>query len=664
MFTIPHQFTAVCVFFFLWAGVLKGQSSTNPVTGPNVRFGRITPADFSQKPTVNDSTVEAVVLYERGDVRFSYHYPDMHITFNYHCRIRILKKSGYKHATVEVPVYKTGNWLHEVMSDIEGYTYNNEGGAVRKEELKKAGIFTEKVSKELSIKKFTLPDVREGSIIEYHYQLFTPFSVNYNPRTWTFQKMIPVLWSEYRIEVPENYYYKMILSGALPLDINEHEKNKYRFAMQHVPAFRSEEFIPAPNDYLSKIDFELASASPGGQSTRSFSVNWDDLDNTLLGRTDFDVRYMAAQGDFLRTAADSINRVHADTLARLAAACRYVTSRIKWNGASSIFCYGVNALFQDKTGDSGDINMALAVLLRQMGLDANPVILSTRSHGSVNPSIAMFKQFNYVVAHVMVNGKDMLLDATSPFQKTGLLPAQCLNGSGRLVLPGKKSRFVSLDPTERNIESSTGSFTISADVEVSGTLNQSHGGYNAVAYRALYVLEGKDKYMKLLKSSKPSWQLTHAECSGYAASDQPFDVACTLTVADACMVAGDHIYLKPLLTEGRSHSPFKEPERIYPVDFGAPVEESYVATFTLPAGYETEEMPQPLLLSMPGNGGRFTYQVSQDDRQLKVVSRFVLRKAVYGPDEYPVLRQFFDKVVAKQAEQIVIRRSAPVATKK
>ena len=54
--------------------------------------------------------------------------------------------------------------------------------------------------------------------------------------------------------------------------------------------------------------------------------------------------------------------------------------------------------YKDKTGNVAEINLMLTAMLRYAGINANPVLVSTRSNG-----IALFPNrtaFNYVIAAV------------------------------------------------------------------------------------------------------------------------------------------------------------------------------------------------------------------------------------------------------------------------
>ena len=58
-------------------------------------------------------------------------------------------------------------------------------------------------------------------------------------------------------------------------------------------------------------------------------------------------------------------------------------------------------------GNSGDINLNLINMLNYAGLIANPILVSTKSHGI--PLFPTLEGFNYVIAGVELNGSLYLL---------------------------------------------------------------------------------------------------------------------------------------------------------------------------------------------------------------------------------------------------------------
>jgi hypothetical protein len=161
--------------------------------------------------------------------------------------------------------------------------------------------------------------------------------------------------------------------------------------------------------------------------------------------------------------------------------------------------------------------------------------------------------------------------------------------------------------------------------------------------------------MAQLKQLTPEWQIETATLEQVSELNAPVLAKYTLVIP-AAAVAGDRLYLNPLLTEGETSNPFKQLTRQFPIDFGVPIDETFTATYTLPAGFTVEELPKPLALGLPNNGGRFTYQIQQKGNQLDVVSRITIRKPVYPANEYPFLKEFYDKILLKHGEKVVLKK--------
>src|SRR5690606_28616150 len=72
----------------------------------------------------------------------------------------------------------------------------------------------------------------------------------------------------------------------------------------------------------------------------------------------------------------------ADQLVRAKGVYDYIVGHYEWNGLNGKYCeQGLRKAFEAKSGNVGDINVSLIAALRYAGLEADPVILSTRSNG-------------------------------------------------------------------------------------------------------------------------------------------------------------------------------------------------------------------------------------------------------------------------------------------
>ena len=664
------------------------QSHTFAQSDP-IRFGKMEVADFQTKTYAKDTSAEAVVLCDYGQTEFVYNNErGFQTKFERITRVRILKKSGYDWATVEVPLYQSNAKEGEKLTDLKGYTYNLQNGQVMKEKLGKEAVFLEKRDENHLIQKFTLPNVKEGSVIEYTYTVTSDFV--YNLPDWAFQGTIPVVWSEYRVSIPEYFSYRMQMQGYESFHINSTDQKQvsfnlkvegsggaasligstervpthfevinatataHRWVTKDVPAIRAEAYTTTPLDYLSKIEFELSSTNYPGQGFKPYASGWPSLNESLL-RNEYFGTQLNRTG-FAKEAAGKIKSQATDPAQRMMAAYEYVRRFMKWNGIRGIYSIdGVKKAHDNRTGTAADINLMLVGMLRELGLDASPVLLSTRDHGRILEHYTMLTKFNYVVAHVNMGGKDVLLDATDAVTGPGMLPARCLNGMGRLVSKDG-GRWVPLSTTEKATGLTTVQMTLDENGDLSGTLQKSCAGYEAWTHRTKILAAGKDKHTENLKKDNPAWQISKVELQNLDDCTEALGTSYELSISEAAQKAGNMLYLKPILTEGVRENPFKLTERKYPVDFATGMDDTYIASFTIPAGYKVEEMPKNAVISLPEQSGRFSFMVAVNGNVIQVNSKISIRKPVFYAEEYAALREFYSLIVSKHAEQIVLKK--------
>ena len=128
------------------------------------------------------------------------------------------------------------------------------------------------------------------------------------------------------------------------------------------------------------------------------------------------------------------------------------------------------------------------------------------------------------------------------------------------------------------------------------------------------------------------------------------------TINEYGITAGDILYINPFVAGQTKENIFKLPVREYPVDFGSPMEKIYMSRISIPEGYSVDELPPSKVIALPNGAARYTYNVSQVGNSLNVISSLQINKSLFLQDEYPNLREFYNQLVAKQAEQIVLKK--------
>ena len=130
------------------------------------KFGKVSPEDLQKKVYSIDSNANAVVLSDIGTTEFEGNTKGWFtLHFKRTTRIHILNKNGYDAANVSINLWK-GDELEEELASVKAVTYNLVNGNVTETKLDKSNIFKDKKDKNWFVKKFTLPDIKDGSIID------------------------------------------------------------------------------------------------------------------------------------------------------------------------------------------------------------------------------------------------------------------------------------------------------------------------------------------------------------------------------------------------------------------------------------------------------------------------------------------------------------------
>ena len=681
--------SAVALLLFAPAGSRAQQAPVKPVV---IKFGKPEPADFEAKNFVGDSAAGAVVLYDYGSAHFRLDGLSFKLESDRVTRIKILKKSGYDAATIEVPLYHQ-NQSEEKIVSLKGFTYNEVGGKIEKIKLETSKAFTEERTKNVRVRKFTLPNVREGAVIEYSYTVTSDFLSQF--QDWTFQRDIPTRWSEFQAIIPEYFDYKMLMQGYEPLALQTKEQSTtqylaservqvadgatlggntshsatrsdaimaqattYHWAMQNVPALRDEPYMTTMRDYVARINFELAGERMPGQAYHNVAGTWGKINSDLLNDSDFGGQLERL--GFLDASLKPLVAQYPDPAARAAAVRELVVKAVKYDGTNRVFASGaLKKSYELHRGTSADVNLLLIAALRQAGLAVQPVLLSTRNHGRVDQNFPLLQQFNYVVGVLpLADGKDLLLDATEPLLPCGVLPSRCLSQAGRLVAAqGAEGRWVSLTPAQSHNHFQQVTMTVDEQGNLSGQVRDEHGGYSGAAAREKLQQLGEKKYVTELAGQHPGWEVPSYKFSEVSEVGKPLALNYEMRQPAATAGAAQELYINPLASFGSRQNPFRHADRTYPVDFGAPTQEVIMLTLTLPPGY-TAELPKPAVLELPDQGGRYMYAASSPTPgTVQLMSRLNLTKPMYGAEEYASLREFYRLALAKQAEALVLKKN-------
>jgi len=655
---------------------------------PKVRYGKPDIEELKMKTYLPDTTADAVILYDEGQSVVRYDASDgaFVLTFDRFVRIKILKQSGTSWGTFKIPIYSF-NANKEEFKGINGITYNLEGEKPVKSEMKKDAVFQERENKYWESAKFSLPAVKVGSVIDLKYTIHSPFLWNLQP--WAFQYSIPVKWSQYEVVYPEFFSYNHTSMGYHKLNSSDQKTknetisttvtyegsrnngvgsgrqkeiesfsymaNVYNYTAKDVPAIKEEPFLTTIENYTTKIKFELSSRdyTKIGGDFKNYTTSWNDVVKQLINDPDFGGQIKP--GNFVKETVEKLTAGKTTEKSKALAIYDYVQHNLKWDETKTYMpSKPLRKILDEKIGNSAEINLILLTMLQKAGISADPVILSTRSHGILTPVHASLSDCNYIIVRATIDNKPVLMDATEPNLPAGLLPYRCLNGKGVLV-----KTDLSEDIELTNVPSGT---TTMATLEIkqgklTGKILNKLIGLDAFDFRQeVKKAGGPDAQFKLLKEKAEGIEYLNYSYpkidSLYSDVNKSYDVNIESNGDEDASI----LYIYPLATKRMTKNPFTTITREYPVDFGVPYTESFKLNLTIPDGYQVEELPKSKSFVLDDKVGVFTYQIAQMDKRVVLNMRLSILKSFFLPSEYSNLKSFFDLIVAKEAEQIVLKK--------
>lgn len=634
-------------------------------------FGKLTNEDHTFDRKKIDSNANATFLNEYGTTRFSFDSETGHMKLHheYHARIKIFNKSGFDAANIIIPVYKNGNGndQQEFISNIKASTFNYENGKFEEAAMNNKAVFTEEKSKYLSLTKFTLPNIKENSIIEYSYTIETPYLFNF--KTWHFQSDIPKVNSTYVAFIPANYKYNVSLRGYYKLTDNKAELareclrvvgremdcSKLTYNMKNVPAFIEEDYMTSPNNYKSAIYFELEEVHYLNGSSQKYTKSWKDIDYELTSNKDFGGQ-MKRKDVFKPIIPNIIVNLDND-LDKAKAIFEYIKKQIRWNNYYGKYSEtSVKEVIERRSGNVADINFALISALSAAGLDVEAVILSTRENGIVNKLYPIMSDFNYVIAKVNIADNSYLLDASEPLAPFGLLPLRCINDQGRVISLKKPSYWIDLKAAKKSstIHNLTGIMT--EDGKIKGTITSFSAGFDALKLRKeIKKYSSVDEYVEKLDERLTNIKIKKFKISNLDSVEntvtEQYEVEFNVGNAEQ-----SSSYFNPFFINPIRKNPFKLNERNYPVDLGAASEERISINITLPEKYQLKEQPKDVSIALPNQGGRYILQTSINDNNLTVNQQLSFNKAIYTSEEYYYLKEFYNRIIQAQKTDVLITK--------
>jgi hypothetical protein len=619
-------------------------------------FGQIGKSDLLLSECDFDKNAEALVLFDVEEVVCKEYTYAVDAAIERRIRIKILNNKGLDNANIKIFYFSGNNGEHV---DILGaQTYNLDvSGNILISKLDKKAIVDKKVNKRVSEKIFTFPDVKTGSVIEYSYKLSGPVSSGL--RNWNFQSSIPVKFSRYTVDFPEDIELRCQTHCTLPVDernsTNKHLDNIKVFTMTNVPAMRNEPYMTCEDDYVQRVESDVIAYTFNGRRT-NLTETWPSIINMFMNDEDFGLqltRTLPRPVDL----EENLKSVK-DPYRKMSIIYRYVRDHMHWNGYTDLWTMdGIKTAWINKKGTTGEINLILVNLFKEAGLDAYPILVSTRNNGRINESNPEWQQFDKVMARVLINEHNYVLDATNKYNSPNLIPWEVMYSEGLVI--GKIENFNWGWQTLWNEKDAFDELIlINGAIDVHGLLT-GEAAINSYDYSRAKRMDdlknGKDKFLEKYFSSKnAAVHIDSVVIENETVDTLPLNQK--IWFNQKLSSSGDYKYFSTNLFTGLEENPFTSEQRFSDIFFGANQRYTIIESFIIPDGFAFDEMPKNIKMIMPDTSIVFTRNISVQDDALNMHITLEFKRPVFRVGEYEPFREFYSKLFGMLNEQIVIKK--------
>ncbi|WP_299763185.1 DUF3857 domain-containing protein [uncultured Dokdonia sp.] len=618
-------------------------------------FGRITQNDYELNVYEKDTTASAVVLYESGKNTFDIIKGHVRLIKNVHKKIKVFDANNFDGTEISIPFYHNESTREKIIT-IKAITHNG----IEKKSITKDDVYEVDLSERWSEKRFVLPDVQDGSIIEYTYTIESPFLFNFG--NWEFQEDIPKIYSEFSAEIPGNYVYNRSISGVKKLDVNEVKIKKHCFevegvgtadcdhaiyAMYDVPVYKEEPHMLSKENYISRLSYQLTESMSFDGVKKKYAKTWDDVDKEFRGEKDIG-RQLKYDSYFKKVMPEEIFQM-ANKKERAKAVYNFIKDHYTWDGKYRIFSdIRVKEAFQNKKGNIAEINLSLINALQAANIKTHLALSSIRTSKVPSSVFPVLTEYNYVLAHVEIGSETYLLDATHKSLSFGILPYKVFNANARVMDFDNGSYWFPISSKSRNASYVKTIATINENFDIEGKVKSLYSGQLAYRKRQDIINKGTD----VLNIESVNFELFDETIENLNNEEKNLQVEQTL-LSTVDMRAGV-LYINPFILNTQFNtSPFQAEKRTYPINLGYPYEVTYVTTLKLDENYSVISVPKNTTYIMPGGEGECNVIFSVSDTAVESILRFQLKKEHFSAADYVMLQSFYEGVVNVNSNSII-----------
>ena len=638
--------------------------SITPSTAFAADWQQPTPEELKMTAEPAAPNADAIYLYREDVADNKLHMEAVYV------RLKILRDEGKKYADVEL----TGAGSDFQITDVQGRTIHSDGTVILFTGKPYEKLLFKTKSRQYKAMVFSLPDVENGSILEYRYKLRYDDRYYVSPE-WDVQTALYTRKAHFHFIPTDREVLSHIDKGSatstiaysqlLPdgYKVAEDRKGEFDLPIEKVRGLPEEKFEPPMDAFAYRVRFYYTSKRHSQEYWDSYGKGWShDIDKFASPSSAIEsaakelTSGAATEDEKLNKLYDAVMKLDNTRFSR-----EHSQDENRAEGVKRIkSAADVLAL---KRGSPDDLAMLFLALARAAGFHAEAMAVVNRNRDFFQPNYLAGNQLDDLIVFVTVNGRERAFDPGERYMPYGVLQwTHSLAGGireqdGHIVIAN--SPGISYKET---VIQRVADMTLSPDGSVSGEATIIYTGQLAARWRQK-ALEGDQVQLKKdfddeLQSDLPSGLIIKTDHFLGLDSESTNLMARMKVSGSLGSATGKRLFLPLSVFAAGAGNPFASSHREEPIDLHYPYQEIDQVTLRLPPGFQVESLPEKSQIALPQMAA-YGVGAKSDSQTITFARSYILANILYTPSEYDKLKGFFDDVSNKDRAQAVLHVAAP-----
>jgi len=618
------------------------------------QFGIIPDSLHKLQPPASSPDAPYMVTNNEMQVSFKEDNNSIVAVIKYLVRLKVFDKTARQASIISIPYYYDHNM--EQISHIRAQTYEPSGKRIP---LQQQSIKTININERYNVKEFTMPQVQDGSILEYSYVIRRRY-IEQLPDFYL-SHQVPTAQANVTITYPGYLRYKAFVenfdgivrhnfayrdtSSVPKIFVYPQPKPivKEHWTAHNIPAVKKVPYISSLNDYRGKIRFLL---NEFGIPRQPLENNWEIVVRRLREKTN--PLELIKRNKMAEAIGDSIAQAYPSASKKTVqdSIYRYINQQVNYSGAYSPYSTESDSLaLSGKPADQASINQTLIAMLHGAGIEAHPMLVSSRKSGKIDMDFPSFYQFNAQMAYSKIGDQTYFMDASFPHGQPGLVPVDMYNGPGLLLKPNS-FKWVNLQPAMSKFDIQV---HVNAKVTPDGTLEGKviayQNGYPAQQIRKHRTdgMNNTDILKRTLFDGYAELTADNVTISNIDNYGSPARISAHFKIKNYATSFTDGLKFRPMIVGYRRQNPFENSSRDLPVTLDAPEKLDVSYSITLPPGYSSKSGRENNRMRIPG--ANFEEQYNMQQGKMNYEYHIDISRKDFSTDEFPQLYRLYQRWV-------------------